>query len=459
MNAPSTVPHTQAVARHIDDVAGRYACYPGIAQFRSDFGDAGFIEALRISNGDPIPARLSLHIGAPDRFGMYPVGPAHGESARAPLRTPAYFNRLVRQIAAIGALCDRDRDVVQLALSPGAIDLFDTDSIAEIVDSLSRNFHFSAKPDRDFSVTLSASALPRTDLRTLVDAGCNRAGFAVGHIDAQAAATVSEAAVAYCRASGFRNIRIDLLFGAIGEDFESFIARLDAIVRVAPDVVAMRDIAHLPESFVLEHGAAHDASLRARMLCHAWHALTDTGYIHLGMGVFTTAGDALHRAKNERRLYRDALGFGAHGATDLIGFGAGAIQQIGGTYCRALSHPREWEAAIDAGRLGIGAGLVLSGNDRVRAAVIESILCTDAVDFSSIAERYKIDPRIYFANESRALTAIAEDGLLVFDERGREYGFRLTPSGQLLSRVVASAFDEYLVQSSTRSTTTNRDRT
>ena len=188
MNTPSTVPHTQAVARHIDDVAGRYACYPGIAQFRSDFGDAGFIEALRISNGDPIPARLSLHIGAPERFGMYPVGPAHGESARAPLRTPAYFNRLVRQIAAIGALCDRDRDVVQLALSPGAIDLFDTDSIAEIVDSLSRNFHFSAKPDRDFSVTLSANALPRTDLRTLVDAGCNRAGFAVGHIDAQAAA-------------------------------------------------------------------------------------------------------------------------------------------------------------------------------------------------------------------------------------------------------------------------------
>lgn len=452
MNTSSEVPQAQMIARHIDDAAGRYACYPGIAQFRTSFGDAGFVEALRTSNGDPIPAKLSLHIGAPDRFGLYPVGAARDESARITPHPVAYLSRLVRQIAAVGALCDRDRDVVQLGLSPGTTDFFDAEQIAEIVESLSRNFHFSNRPDRDFAATLSADALSRTDLRTLVDAGCNRAGFAVGHIDPQATAIAiaPDAAVTRCRAAGFRSVRIDVVSGAVVEDFDGFCGRLATVVRAAPDVVALRDVAHLPESFAPETGGAHAADVRADMLCHAWCTLIEAGYAHVGMGVFAVPGDALLRAKSERRLHRDALGFGVHGTTDLIGFGVGAIQQIGGAYCRGLSHPREWEAAIDAGRLGIGAGLVLSDDDRIHAAVIESILCTDAVDFAFIASRYKIDPHTYFARELLALVALAEDGLLVFDQRGSEYGFYLTPSGQLLSRVVASLFDGYLAQSATR---------
>ncbi len=454
MKTSSAVPQAQTVARHIDDAAGRYACYPGIAQFRTGYGDAGFVEALRMSNGDPIPAKLSLHIGAPDRFGLYPVGAARDESARITPHPAAYLSRLVRQIAAVGALCDRDRDVVQLGLSPGATDFFDAEQIAEIVESLSRNFHFSNRPDRDFAATLSSDALSRTDLRTLVDAGCNRAGFAVGHTPPQAAETAAaitpDAAVARCRAAGFRSVRIDVVSGAVVEDFDGFCDRLAMVMHAAPDVVALRDVAHLPESFAPEPGGAHVADVRARMLCHAWRELTEAGYAHVGMGVFAVPSDALLRAKSERRLHRDALGFGVHGTTDLIGFGVGAIQQIGGAYCRSLSHPREWEAAIDAGRLGISAGLVLSDDDRIRAAVIESILCTDAVDFAFIASRYKIDPRTYFARELLVLVALAEDGLLVFDQRGSEYGFYLTPSGQLLSRIVASQFDGYLAQSATR---------
>lgn len=448
MKTSSAAPHAHVIARHIDDAAGRYACYPGIAQFHTGFGDAGFVEALRTSNGDPIPAKLSLHIGAPDRFGLYAVGAVRDEGARTTPHPAAFLNRLIRQIAAVGALCDRDRDVVQLGLSPGATDYFRADQIAEIVESLSRNFHFSSKPDRDFAATLSADALSRSDLRTLVDAGCNRAGFAVGHTDPQAAAAVVAiapgAAVARCRAAGFRSVRTDVVFGASIENFDDFCARLAVIVRAAPDVVALRDVAHLPESFAPETGGAHTADIRARMLCHAWCALIEAGYAHVGMGVFAVPGDALLRAKSERRLHRDALGFGVHGITDLIGFGVGAIQQVGGAYCRSLSHPREWEAAIDAGRIGIGAGLKLSKDDHIRAAVIASILCADAVDFAVIADRHNIDPRTYFSGEIRALTTLAGDGLVTCDERGYEHGFSLTTSGQLLSRVVASLFDDYL---------------
>ena len=235
MKTSSAAPHAHVIARHIDDAAGRYACYPGIAQFHTGFGDAGFVEALRTSNGDPIPAKLSLHIGAPDRFGLYAVGAVRDEGARTTPHPAAFLNRLIRQIAAVGALCDRDRDVVQLGLSPGATDYFRADQIAEIVESLSRNFHFSSKPDRDFAATLSADALSRSDLRTLVDAGCNRAGFAVGHTDPQAAAAVVAiapgAAVARCRAAGFRSVRTDVVFGASIENFDDFCARLAVIVR------------------------------------------------------------------------------------------------------------------------------------------------------------------------------------------------------------------------------------
>lgn len=441
MNASSSIPQAQVVARHIDDAAGRYACYPGIAEFRQGFGDAGFVEAVRAGNGDPIPSKLSIHIGVPDRFGLYTVGAARDEDARAAMRPGVYLDRVIRQIAAVGALCDRDRDVVQLGLSPGATDFFGVDDIVEIVDSLSRNFHFSTRPDRDFAVTLTRDALSRLSLRSLVEAGCNRAGFAVGLDDAAGAPAE---AVARCREAGFRNVRIDVVFGAAAEASEGFRARLDALLRAAPDVVAMRDVVHLPESFAPERGDAHDADRRARALCDAWSALTGAGYAHLGMGVFAVGGDPLLRAKAERRLHRDALGFGVHGATDLVGFGMGAIQQMGDACCRALSHPREWEAAIDAGRLGIGPGLVLSDDDRIRAAAIQSVLCADGVDFEAIADRWGIRIDDYFADALRALTALADDGLLTPAAAGIERGFALTPVGSLLSRVVASRFDAYL---------------
>ncbi len=445
MSDASMFPEARTISRHIDDVAGRYACYPGIAQFRPGFGDAGFIEALRVSNGDPIPAKLSIHIGVPDHFGLYPARGAGDGSGRAAVRPEAYLHRLVRQIAAVGALCDRDRDVVQLGLSPGATDFFAADDIAEIVDSLSRNFHFSTMPDRDFAVTLSRNAFPRGGLRRLVEAGCNRAGFANGLEDPSRDIAIAPVEVlAQCREAGFRSVRIDVVFGASSEDADRFRARLAGVVQAAPDVVAMRDVVHLPESFAPGCGGAHGARLRAEMLCHAWRALNEAGYVHLGMGVFAVPGDALLRAKAERRLHRDAQGFGVHGATDLIGFGVGAIQQIGVAYGRALPQLSEWDAAIDDGGIGIGAGLALSEDDQLHAAVIQSILCTDAVDFDAIADRHGVSIDACLARELRALSSLADDGLLVFDARGPDRGFRLTPAGSLLSRVVASRFDAYL---------------
>ena len=448
MNAATVIPDPMQIARHIDDVAGRYACYPGIAQFHPGFGDAGFVEALRISNGDPIPAKLSIHIGVPDAFGLYAIDGA-ATAPRAGSRPAAYLQRLIRQIAAIGALCDRDRDVVQLGLSPGATDYFDADAIAEIVDSLSRNFHFSTMPGRDFAATVAPDTATDADLRRLVEVGCNRAGFALALDEVSSTPSSSTAAdtVARCREAGFQHVRIDVLFGARSGDPEQFPARFAAVVRAAPDVIALRDVAHLPESFAPGRVVAHDAEVRARMLCAAWRVLDDAGYAHLGMGVFVLPGDPLLRAKARRRLHRDALGFGAQGTTDLVGFGVGAIQQIGGAYCRAIPHLREWEAAIDAGRLGIDAGLALSADDLVRASVIQSILCTDGVDLARIGERHDIDPADYFEDELRALAGLANDGLLGFDDAGPAAGFALTPAGRLLSRVVASRFDVSLRRS------------
>lgn len=434
------------VARHLDDPAGRYACYPSIMQFEQGFGDSGFVDAVRISNGDPIPRRLSLHVGVPDHFGLYPVENRIKVEQVDRSKAGAYLGRLVRQIAAIGCIFDRDRDVVQLSLSPGTTQFFDIDQIAEVVESISRNFHVISTSKRDFSVTIDPCDTRHGDLSALVEIGCNRVNFAFPRTGVSGGGTPMSVdaeprgVVEACRSAGFRNVRIDLVYGGAHSKRDIFANTLNAALDAKADRIALRDCAHLPESF----GSGSEQSLgtqdRASMLVDAYKALLDAGFIHVGMDVFATKDDPLLVAKRQGRLYRDALGFGTHGETDMVGFGVGAIQQIGGAYCRAMPYLREWGAAIDSGSYGIQSGIRLSEDDIARSAVIQSLTCQGFVDINSVENMFGIDFNKYFCEEIDRLGLLVVDGLLVI-ESGM---LVLTPAGRLLSRAVSSCFDDYL---------------
>lgn len=443
----NTPRHASSIlARHLDRAGGRYALYPPPRAFRPDFDDTRFVEAVRLSNGDPIPRPLSLHFEVPAAYKSCFCLECGLGLARDRLRSASYVQRLVREISLVGGLFDRDRDVVQVSLAPGTTRLLDTSQIEELLDSLSRHFHVPAGGGRDFALTIDPGTR-REELRELNLLGFNRIGFGIGgHGDYDNRSrpdidTGNKVAslVCECRDAGFSNVRIDLPYGAANQDQGTFLAILDGVMRAAPDRIGLRDCAHVSETSPLYRDRPSDATSRATMLLAAAEALAAEGYLHVGMDVFARSHDSLVLAQRRGQLHRDALGFGIHGETDLVGFGVGAISQIGGCHAQATLRLRDWEALIDTGRRAVAHGSVLSDEDEVRWDVIRQVLCAGRVSVAAIEDRHRIKFAVYFKRELRRMEPLFQDGLMAW-EQGDIVLDRL---GRLAARVIAGGFDGY----------------
>jgi oxygen-independent coproporphyrinogen-3 oxidase len=134
------------------------------------------------------------------------------------------------------------------------------------------------------------------------------------------------------------------------------------------------------------------------------------------------------------------MGYTTHARTDLIGLGVSAISRIGDSYAQSVRDLPSWEIAVDADRLPIWRGLRLSADDRVRADVIQQIMCSGEVDMRATGHRHQLDFGATFASELAQIAALQEEGLVELEPGW----IRATPRGRLLLRVIAMCFDAYL---------------
>jgi oxygen-independent coproporphyrinogen-3 oxidase len=101
---------------------------------------------------------------------------------------------------------------------------------------------------------------------------------------------------------------------------------------------------------------------------------------------------------------------------------------------------RDWERAIDASTQPLWRGLALTPDDRVRAAVIEQLMCHGRIDIRSIETAHGITFETYFADALLQLASQVADGLIESDDDH----IVATAAGRLLLRNLAMCFDQYL---------------
>ena len=179
---------------------------------------------------------------------------------------------------------------------------------------------------------------------------------------------------------------------------------------------------------------------RFTLFRNAVERFVDAGYQWLGIDHFAKAEDPLALAADAGRLHRKFMGYTTRRQTDLIGFGVSAISQIADCYAQNAKDIQTWSARIDAGKPATVRGLFTDRDDRIRAEVIQAIMCQGGLSFRDIEARFDIDFRHYFRHELEVLPELAEDGLLALDADH----LQVLPPGRLLLRVIAARFDAYL---------------
>lgn len=438
--------------RRYDRPGPRYTSYPTAPQFSTDFGEAQLREVALASNGDPIPRRLSLYVHVPFCLSPCFYCGCNRIITRDKARAETYLARLYREIGMMAALFDRDREAIQVHFGGGTPNFLSPAQIREVMETLRSQFRFSAAGERDVSIELDPRFISPADVAELAAVGFNRASLGVQDFDPAVQAAVNRiqgveetrAIIEACRAHGFRSVNVDLIYGLPKQNPEGFARTLDTVVAMRPDRLAIYGYAHLPQLFKpqkqIDAAELPSAEAKLGLLQLAIEKLGHAGYAYIGMDHFALPDDELARAQARGGLHRNFMGYTTHADSDLVGLGVSAISHVGDSFSQ---NPRDlpgWQIAIDEGRLPVFRGMRLDQDDRLRADLIQQLMCHGEIPVGALERRYGIDFRDYFADALAQLRPLQADGLVrIGPER-----IAATTQGRLLLRNIAMCFDRYL---------------
>jgi oxygen-independent coproporphyrinogen-3 oxidase len=438
--------------RRYDLPGPRYTSYPTAPAFGADFGAAQLrAQALR-TNQEPIPRPLSIYVHVPYCFSPCFYCGCNRIITRDRSRAAPYLLRLAREAELIAPCFDRDREVIQVHLGGGTPNFMSAAQIFELMESLRGHFRLSSRPDRDFSIELDPRYLALGDIASYAACGFSRASFGVQDFDPEVQRAVNRVqsveqtldAILACRDSGFRSVNVDLIYGLPRQTVSGFARTLDIVTEARPDRIAIYGYAHMPQIFKaqtqINEADLPDASTKLLLLQLAIARLGDAGYRHIGMDHFALPDDDLSLAQDALSLHRNFMGYTTHAECDLIGLGVSAISHIGDSFSQNPRDLPAWEIAVDGGRLPVWRGLELNHDDRVRADVIQQLMCHGGIDMEAIERRHEIVFADYFQEALARLEPLIEDGLVTREP----HRILATSRGRLLLRIIAMCFDNYL---------------
>ncbi len=458
MTAPSSITGTPPAAAEFDialvrkyNVPGpRYTSYPTALQFTEATPAGELVAAIRRDNEDA-RRRLSLYFHLPfcETLCWF-----CGCTTVITLKQDAasdYVGCLEKELALVRPWLNADRRVAQMHFGGGTPTFLAPAVIRRLGEAIHSRFRFAG--DSENCVEVDPRRITRDHVRAFRELGCARASLGVQDTNPEVQRAIhrlqpmdiTRQAFDWLRDEGYRSISVDLIFGLPHQTADSFARTIDEVLALQPDRLAVFSYAHVPWIKPSQRIFEKQANLpsteeKLMLLATAVRKLTEAGMVYIGMDHFARAGDELAVAQREGTLQRNFQGYSTHAGASIYGFGMSSISQTGDSYRQNLKALPEYSAALDAGRLPIERGLILSEEDRLRRQVIMRIMCDRRIDYADLSRRLGVDFAARFAREIESLDDLEADGLL----QRTAGGFVVTGVGALLIRIIAMRFDAYL---------------
>ena len=449
-NAASLQLPDAGLIRRFDHPGPRYTSYPTADRFHNGFGPDAYAQQLAQRGEHAANQALSLYVHIPfcTRICHYcacnKIGTRHKE------RGWEYLDYIDQEAHLLTQHLSGSRQISQLHLGGGTPTFLEVDGLAALMKILGQ--YFAWQDDGEYSIELDPRTLSNDMMRRLRAMGFNRASLGVQDFDPVVQKAVNrvqpyelvEQMVLDARDAGFASLNFDLIYGLPHQTRHSFAASLAQTLALRPDRIALYSYAHLPARFAPQRSIS-EADLpspaeKLQIMLDAIVCLSEAGYEYVGMDHFALPNDDLAVARRQGGLQRNFQGYSTQADCDLIGLGVSAISKVGSSYAQNHHDLDNYVAALARGELPITRGLALTTDDRLRRAVIMTIMCDGMVDKAAISQTWQLDFDTYFAQDLALLKPHIEAGLVEHDTST----LRVTPLGRLLVRTVAMAFDARL---------------
>jgi len=362
----------------------------------------------------------------------------------------AYAQLIVEEIGLVAHRTGR-RKVTHVHWGGGTPSILGAELLKCVAGELARRFDLSAI--HEHAIELDPRYVTPAIARASKDIGVNRVSFGVQDFSPDVQQAVGRIqpfglvrdAVAMLREFGIDNVNLDLMYGLPRQTASGLKQTAILAHELQPQRIAVFGYAHVPWMRPQQR-LINDAELpssRARMAqAAAVHAtFVQLGYEPIGLDHYVQPGDAMAVAADTGRLRRNFQGYTIDNADALIGFGASSISRLPMGFAQNAVNVAQYSRAVAAGKLATVKGVAVSIDDKIRGEIIERLMCELAVDLSTISQIVGVEVDCNFSDAIASLEPLKNDGSVRIDGQR----IRITEKGRPLARVIASAFDSYLM--------------
>ena len=424
----------------------RYTSYPTAPHFSADIGSSTYAEWLRAV---PTNATASLYLHVPFCRAMCWYCGCNTMVAKRDEPIAVYESALRCEIDMVARHIGRRLQVGHIHFGGGTPTIMAPESFIDLVGSLRHAFF--VRPSAEIAVEIDPRTLNAAMIEALALSGVNRASLGVQSFDPLVQKAINRVqsfeqtamATAGLRKAGIAGINYDLIYGLPHQTVASCLETVRRCVELRPDRLSVFGYAHVP-SFKTHQRKIQESwlpdSLRRYDQAHAIaNALKEAGYIQIGLDHFALPTDPMTTAFREGRLHRNFQGYTTDSNDLLIGLGASAIGQLPQGYIQNAVQVRAYEEKIASGGLATVKGYGLTDDDRLRADIIERIMCDYGADLDLICTRHGMDTDEMLKSAPR-LQSLISDGVVELNGGS----LAVTEHSRFLVRSVAAAFDAHL---------------
>ncbi len=433
-------------AKHFNERLPRYTSYPTAPHF-SPAVSATQYDAWLASLAPGTAGSLYIHV--PFCRSMCWYCGCHTTISKQDAPIVDYLAVLRREIQIVAERLERRLPVRHIHFGGGTPTIMAPDELAKLMDLLAARF--SLEPDAEIAVEIDPRTLTPAMTVALGRVGVTRASLGVQSFDPVVQRAINRvqtvaqtaASVDGLRAAGVHRINFDLIYGLPHQTLASCRDTVAACVEMAPDRFAVFGYAHVPDfkkhQRMIDEAALPDGAARHAQAEAMADALQAASYRRIGLDHYALPSDPMVGAQRRGSLRRNFQGYTTDMADALLGFGASAIGRLPQGYVQNAIGLGDYATRINAGAPATIKGYVLTDDDRLRADLIERIMCDFAVDVASVARRHNVDPTSLLRMFPR-LSALRSEGFV--EQQGTE--IRVAVDARHLVRTVASAFDAHL---------------
>ncbi len=362
-----------------------------------------------------------------------------------PAREERYVGAALRELA-LRASEYPSAALATLYLGGGTPSLLQPSSLRRLIEAVSDSFPpASSEAGVEITLELNPSTVERARLPAFREAGINRLSVGIQsfrddllkRLGRAHRAEEARSTLRACRAAGFDNLSLDLIFGVPGQSLADWEGELEEGLAFVPEHLSIYGLtieSGTPYARGVTRGVLElpGEDSTAVMYERAIARLEQAGLHQYELSNFARPG---FESRHNRRYWerKPVLGLGM-GAFSFRGEGPGSPGPFG---CR-LANPRELEAyleAVEDGSIGDAGTLEILTEDQARLEMVFlSLRRREGLTAEAFAEVFHTAPRSFFAP---AIERSCAAGLLEENPLG---DLRLTARGRLLSDEVFRAF-------------------